>query len=113
MAYDLGVESTDWEAMFSTALNIGADQVANPPNTVDTVPTNAVQSMQPVSQQGVQNWAGFWQDRTKGVLGYVAPVVRQQGTAAVVTQPRPAQAQGGSLLLLVIVGAIGYAAAKG
>ena len=42
------------------------------PRTGETVPTNAIQSMQPVtaSSDSLGSWGGFIQDSLRGVLGY-------------------------------------------
>lgn len=110
-----------WSGYFQTALNFGADQVPNAPNMLETVPTNAIQSMQPVSNDQAQSWSGFWQDLTKGVVSYaVAKDARQsnmtsvQAAAVAANRGRPAAPQqlpGG--LVLLILGGIAYAATRG
>lgn len=104
--------------MFSTALSFGTLQVPQAPNTLETVPVNALQSMQPVSQAGAQSWSGFWQDITRGVVGYAVArdaamnglqPARTAGAAAPVVQAVPVQrAQAGipPVLLLILGGAI-------
>lgn len=56
--------------VFGAASTFGARPDATAYNTIDTVPSNAVQSMAPVSDAGANSWAGFWQDTIKGVIGY-------------------------------------------
>lgn len=92
---------------WNTALTFGSE--ADPLRGVNTVPSNAVQSMQPVNADAT-NWSGFWQDTIKGVLGYVvAKDAQQSGTKAptqqqYVTQPVPvaqtAASSNGMVLLL-------------
>lgn len=110
-----------WANYFQTALTISADQTPNAPNMLETVPINAIQSMQPVSADQAQSWSGFWQDLTKGVVSYaVAKDARQSGltnaqagaSAAAQRRPAPAQQVPPGLLLL-IVGGIVFAATRG
>lgn len=106
---------------FQTSLQISADQTPNAPNTLETVPINAIQSMQPVSSDQTQSWSGFWQDLTKGVVSYaVAKDARQSGLttakagASAAAQRRPAAPQQVPPgLLLLIVGGIVFAATRG
>lgn len=74
------------DGLFGAAQAAGSDPEFDLPNTVDTVPTNALQSMDSVSDQGSQSWSGFWQDMTKGVLQYA--IVRDQNQMQ--QQARPA-----------------------
>lgn len=103
--------------MFGTAMSFGTLQVPNAANTLETVPVNALQSMQPVSPAGSQSWSGFWQDLTRGVVGYAVardaavngismqPV--RSGTPVVQAVPvqRAQQASINPLLLLMLAGA--------
>lgn len=77
-----------WSDYFATAIGMAADQTPNGPNTVDTVPINAIQSMQPVSADQTQSFSGFWQDLTKGVLGYaIAKDAAKNGVAGPGNRP--------------------------
>lgn len=58
------------DGVFSTAATMGSAPESNTANTADTVPSNALQSMDSVSDQGSGSWSGFWQDMLRGVTQY-------------------------------------------
>lgn len=115
----LGIDALP--GMFDSALAVSTGQVANAPNTLTTVPSNAIASMQPVSSAGEMSWSGFWQDLTKGVVGYaIAKDAKQSGVAVpqpvTVTTTTPANAaqyqrqqQANPLVLLALAGLAVYA----
>ena len=106
---------------YQTSLAIAVDQTPNAPNMLNTVPINAIQSMQPVSADQAQSWSGFWQYLTKGVVSYaVAKDARQSGLttaqagASAAAQRRPAAPQQMPPgLMLLIVGGLAFAAMRG
>lgn len=55
--------------VFGTAQGIGADQSYDQPRTSFSVPTNALQSMQPVESDG-GDWGDFWRGTLGTVVGY-------------------------------------------
>lgn len=103
--------------MFETGISFSAGQVAQAPNTLWTVPSNALQSMTPVSDAGAESWSGFWQDLTKGAIGYaitrdavrngITPQRMQPAPVAPTAPagvPRANQASVSPLMLLVLGG---------
>lgn len=107
--------------MFDTSLAVATESTPYYGNTVDTVPTNALQSMQPVSQAQAESWSGFWQDLTRGVVQYgIARDAAQNGITVrntapgqpvVLRQQQQAQ-QANGLVMLLLVGGLAYAVAK-
>lgn len=57
------------QSLWDSAAGIGADQSYVQPRTSDTVPTNALTSMQPVQETGGQ-WGAFWQSTLGSLVSY-------------------------------------------
>lgn len=100
----LSITGDPW-GQFGAALGISADSSFDQPRTTATVPTDALQSMQPVTQGANEggDWGDFWRDTLGGVIGYalrkdaVQSGVIQPG--AQTPNPRPTgTAAGGSML---------------
>lgn len=56
-------------SLWDTAATVGADQSFAQPRTADTVPTNAIGSLQPVAETGGA-WGAFWQNTIGSVVSY-------------------------------------------
>ncbi len=107
--------------LYGSALSFGADNSFITPRGTDTVPTDAVQSMQPVSDGASSGWNNLFQDVFKGVVGYSlakdavqSGVTRPAYGAAPAYQGQQQQAQrpqsmGGLLPLLLVGGLIVFA----
>lgn len=108
---ELGIKEPEgFGSIFSAAANVGADSSLDQPRAFDTVPVNALQSMQPVSD-APNAWSGFWGQ----VLGRVASTelsryearrgVTQNGSPAPGYTPmQPATASRSSMMPWLIVG---------
>ena len=106
-------EVSPWFSL-DTAAEIGADTSYNQPRSSATVPSNALQSMAPVTESGssLGGWSDFWQSTIKAGVGYaiqkdavqsgMAPNPTAGGTAA----PGYVQAPMNYMpMLLMVVGA--------
>lgn len=79
----------DLYEFWNTSLVFGASPQSNHDRAEDTVPVNAIQSMQPVTSSGLVNdsgFSGFWQDITKTIVGYA--IAKDATKNAVQTQPQ-------------------------
>lgn len=78
--------------VFSTSMGIGSGSTYDTPRTGETVTTDAIQSMQPVTEAD-SGWSSFFRDMTKGVLGYS---LQKDAVRSGVIQPAmpPGQYQG-------------------
>jgi hypothetical protein len=84
----------DFADLFGTAAGIGADSTYAQDRNPDTVPTNALQSMQPVVADDGESWSGFWRDLASGVLTYAVAKDAAKTTAQLQQQARaPAPVQ--------------------
>jgi hypothetical protein len=113
----LNVDPDSWSlgASFDTALGIGADSSYTTPRTGSTVPTNAIDSMQPVSTGDSGEWGGFFRDLTRGLVGYAVQRDAVRNGVTPSSSSSSAPATGGSaaqaasrsnLVPLVIVGVV-------
>lgn len=86
------------DGVFATAATMNSDPESDWPNTVDTVPVNAIQSMDSVSDSGGDSWSGFWQDMLKGVTQYAvqrdAMQLQAQRPTPYPVTPRPGSGVG-------------------
>lgn len=58
--------------MWNTATGFGgSDGSFTTPRTYDTVPSNALQSMQPIEASNGGGWSDFWPSLAKTAVGYV------------------------------------------
>lgn len=57
------------QSLWNAAAGIGADQSYVQPRTSETVPTNALTSMQPVQETGGE-WGAFWQNTIGSLVSY-------------------------------------------
>lgn len=89
-----------------------ADSSYNAPAVPDSAQTNVLQGTQS-APVGNDSWTGFWQETTKGLIGYAtardAAVTRsnlgqQQSQAAYRAAAYQQQRGGGNLLLLLLIG---------
>lgn len=112
--------TSDLGGMFDTAAGIGADNSFITPRTTDTVATNAVQSMTPVTEGASSGWTSLFQDVFKGVVGYslakdavqsgvTRPAYGAQQTYQGQPQAQRQPAAGGLLPLLLVGGLIFFA----
>lgn len=105
--------SDEWNA----ALGINIDDSYWTPRTADTVPSNALQTMQPIETNTGGGWSDFWKGTLQTVIGYsiakdaaqsgVARPGQQYGQAAYPAQGGAYAAQrqpGGQVLTLALVG---------
>lgn len=108
--------SLDFDDVFGTAANIGAGLSYTQPRSLATVPTNALQSLQPVTAaDDGGNWSDFWQGTLRTVVGYsIARDAARNGVgytqpAAATTGPASvaAAARAGMSPLLMIGLAVG------
>ena len=117
----LNISTADWPMAWDTAAVINGGGTYAQPRTPQTVTTDAVQSMAPVTNPG-DSWSDFWRGAGTAILGYaIQKDAVQSGVAAPAGQPqvvyvpapqgaaRPQQAvQGQGLLLLALAGLVVY-----
>lgn len=82
------------DGVFGAAATVNSAPESDWTNSVETVPVNALQSMDSVSGAGEQSWSGFWQDMLKGVTQYavqrdVMQMQAQQRPTPYPVTPRP------------------------
>lgn len=103
----------------STPAAIGADASFLTPRSWNTVPTDALESMTPVTPNASGEWSGFFRDLTKTIVGYsivkdaqqsgVQPAANVQPGGAVA--PRTTQPSA-NLVPLLLIGAAVFAVVK-
>lgn len=78
---------------WNASLKTGDGTAYSTDKTTETVPMNAVQSMQPVTAQVTDpGWSKFLQDTLGGVVGYaIRKDAVQNGVAPAATQTQPGQ----------------------
>jgi hypothetical protein len=107
-----GSEAESWSlgSTYDAALGIGGDSSYERPRSSESVPTNAIESMQPVTAT-TQEWGGFFQQMLKGGVSYaIAKDARQSGvypttgtpvaTGAVAQAPLPMR----GMLMVALLG---------
>ena len=115
LADDLGGASSGLSDFWNTSLKIGDGTAYSTGKTEETVPTNAIQSMAPVTADvTTPSWNKFLQDTLGGVVGYaIKKDATANGVPVTATQPAPAVPRSivGQLVIVVglfMVGAIAY-----
>lgn len=78
--------------VWNTAAGVNADNSYSQPRGAATVPTNALQTMQPIESTGTGAWADWLQGTVSQVLGYaVAKDAAQSGLTAAGYAPQQQQ----------------------
>jgi hypothetical protein len=99
------------DAIYGPALSIGADQSYVTPRSEESVTSNAVQAMQPVSNDTSSwgQWGDFFKDTGKALVGYAIAKDAQQNNVQpqVVVSGQPYnRAPMGSMLPILIIGGL-------
>ncbi|WP_431257209.1 hypothetical protein ACQ86G_21490 [Roseateles chitinivorans] len=93
-----GIPDTSLISVWDTANSYGQNPQNTQPRTADTVPTNAIGSMQPIQSGGFDmgNWGGFLQQGLGALLGYglTKDAVQSGVVRPVGVLPNGQQAQG-------------------
>lgn len=92
---------------FDAALSFGTDYSFDTPRSADTQTSDAIQSSQPITNDGGQSWSGFWQNTIGSVLGYAAARDQAQAQAAngsVVAQQAAVRGSSGMGGLVPLIG---------
>lgn len=107
-----------FDDLFGSSLTLGADQSFITDKTVDSVSTNALDSMTPVRQETTDDAYGWLKDIAKQGVGYFIQKDAQQNkvvppqqyaTVAAAAQGQPvqqAQQPGGMLMILLGIGVL-------